>query len=312
MYAFDTPLQPGDVQAELLPQHMKTVLFQPPGSISRAGARTFRYKGVRLRHLHDAPAFQESLVFRFKGQRIHIGQTGHNLSLHGALMHDLMKQAAGQPLANFTSQELRIKVLEKIGVGSLAGLVRCQADQLSPEKRAEFLVVMRAAGDSDMILELKRWASLPQVDNAGNLYRSDKKRKLGDLNELSGVVPQMPDDAAAAPFAEPAADETAAPIISTATTSNPASSSSAAGAAGGSAGPGAMLGAAAGLLALSAAPLLDAAGIPQQLPDALSSSPGASSSSSSSSSSSNDHLMLLAGTASADAAEEDAAAAAGS
>lgn len=35
LYAFDTPLQPGDVQAELLPQHMKSVLFQPPGSISR-------------------------------------------------------------------------------------------------------------------------------------------------------------------------------------------------------------------------------------------------------------------------------------
>ncbi|KAF6258999.1 hypothetical protein COO60DRAFT_1690526 [Scenedesmus sp. NREL 46B-D3] len=267
MYAFNSPLQPGDVQEELLPPHMQAIISKPPGSLSKANRKQFRHKGVRLGHLHDTPTLQELLYLHVKEGRINVGRTGRTYSLHGALTHDLVRQANGQPPANFTSHEQRDKVsfqvLEEIDIGGLEGL-------------------------------LSRWASLPPADSSSSLCRPGKKRKLAK------PVPQLPVDAAAAPFAEPAIDEAAAaPIVWTMTTCKPGSSgSNAAGAASSSAGLTAMLGAAVGLLALSAEAVLGAGDIPQQLLYVDSSHPGVTSCS-------NDPLLLLADTSSTVAAAAD-------
>ncbi|KAF6244141.1 hypothetical protein COO60DRAFT_1467943 [Scenedesmus sp. NREL 46B-D3] len=267
LYAFNSPLQPGDVQEELLPPHMQAIISKPPGSLSKASRKHFRHKGVRQGHLHDPPTLQEPLYLHMKEGRINVGRTGRTYSLHGALTHDLVRQANGQPPANFTSHEQRDKVsfqvLEEIDIGGLEGLVMFQAHQMrdSPEKAQRFLDVMRAAGASGLVPELSRWASLPPADSSSSLCRPGKKRKLAK------PVPQLPVDAAAAPFAEPAIDEAAAaPIVWTMTTCKPGSSgSNAAGAASSSAGLTAMLGAAVGLQALSAEAVLGAGNIPQQL-----------------------------------------------
>ncbi|KAF6265735.1 hypothetical protein COO60DRAFT_1623830 [Scenedesmus sp. NREL 46B-D3] len=279
LYAFNSPLQPGDVQEELLPPHMQAIISKPPGSLSKANRKRFRHKGVRLGHLHDTPTLQEPLYLHVKEGRIN---------------------ANGQPPANFTSHEQRDKVsfqvLEEIDIGGLEGLVMFQAHQMrdSPEKAQRFLDVMRAAGASGLVPELSRWASLPPADSSSSLCRPGKKRKLAK------PVPQLPVDAAAAPFAEPAIGEAAAaPIVWTMTTCKPGSSgSNAARAASSSAGLTAMLGAAVALLALSAEAVLGAGDIPQQLLDVDSSSPGVTSCS-------NDPLLLLADTSSTVAAAAD-------
>ncbi|KAF6264301.1 hypothetical protein COO60DRAFT_1624304 [Scenedesmus sp. NREL 46B-D3] len=227
LYVFDSLLQPGDVQAKLLPPHMKKIIFQPPGPRSTADMQRCRHKGVSLGHLHDAPLHQEPMYFRFNGVVTVVGQTGRTYSPHGALTHDLVRQAAGQapPTSPATSCATRwcphSQVLEEIDIGSLEG---------------------------GLVPELSRWASLPLVDNSSNLCRPGKRRKLAK------VVPQLPGNTAAAPVAEPANDEAAAAgVVGDTNTCKHHSSSSAAGAASSSAGPRAMLGAAAGLLALSAA-----------------------------------------------------------
>ncbi|KAF6255508.1 hypothetical protein COO60DRAFT_1702764 [Scenedesmus sp. NREL 46B-D3] len=190
LWVWDKPWQPEQLAGLLLPEHCLDILAMPRGSLSKAMARRFRYVCVPRMHLHDAPGYRSRLTFVFKELDVKAGNVCRTESLNGALVIDMLMQAAGQPPANFDRAEQRAQALDVIGM-SLPELVESQAGRMRgcPNKQQHFLEVLLVAGASGRIPELQGWAALrapPSGLDAGRKpSRAGSKRKLGDLDALS-------------------------------------------------------------------------------------------------------------------------------
>jgi hypothetical protein len=66
--------------------------------------------GVALLHFHDDAEHQEPVTFKFGCKWLQGGNVSLNHSPHAALMHDVMREAAGLSPVNYTSPGARMKV----------------------------------------------------------------------------------------------------------------------------------------------------------------------------------------------------------
>ncbi|KAF6257161.1 hypothetical protein COO60DRAFT_1461322 [Scenedesmus sp. NREL 46B-D3] len=178
-------LQPQQLSGLPLRQTCLDTLAKEQGSIITAVVKDFGYIGVNRMHMHDSFALRVPIRYRVEQQRVDAGNIGHDESLHGALIIDVLRQAGGQPPINFTSCEMRAQVLGVINM-SLPDLVERQASHMCDGNQRRFLAVVRSAAASGRIPELRDWArggaelGGPGATGAGG--------GLGDLSALSGAT----------------------------------------------------------------------------------------------------------------------------